>query len=132
MAQGQFSGNLYFIDQDETATLSGIHFFHTLVNGDTAVEVTVKGGGLFEFIDIDGANAATVVKYINPDTGVAFPGIVDGSAADLADGKTAAFFERVATETITISLGPNQIVCGRFTQVAVADTSNAEVHAYTG
>ena len=44
MAQGQFSGNLYFIDQNETATLSGRHFFHTLVNGDTAVEVTVKGG----------------------------------------------------------------------------------------
>ena len=132
MAQGYFSGNLYFIDQNETATLSGRHFFHTLVNGSTAVDVTVKGGGLFEFVAIDGLDASNVVKYINPDTGEPFPAVVDGSAGDLADGKDAAFYERVASETIVISLGPNQIVCGRFTEVAVADTNDAEVHAYTG
>ena len=129
MAQGQFSGNLYFIDQNETATLSGRHFFHTLVNGDTAVEVTVKGGGVFEFVDVSElADDAAAALYIDPLTGVPFTLKSVAVDSDHGDG----FYEKIGSSAITISLGPNQIVCGRFTEVAVANTANAEVHAYTG
>lgn len=126
MSQKEFSGNLYHLDQSETATLTGSKYFHTLVNGSTAVTITVKGGGLFEFAAVDDLSATNVKKYINPTTGVAFTGTDDANG--VADG----FFERIGTETIAIDLGPNQIVCGHFTQVAVAGTSGAEVHAYTG
>ena len=129
MAQGQFSGNLYFIDQNETATLSGRHFFHTLVNGDTAVEVTVKGGGVFEFVDVSElADDAAAALYIDPLTGVPFTLKSVAVDSDHGDG----FYEKIGSSAITISLGPNQIVCGRFTEVAVANTADAEVHAYTG
>ena len=129
MAQGQFSGNLYFIDQNETATLSGRHFFHTLVNGSTAVEVTVKGGGVFEFVDVSElADDAAAALYIDPLTGVPFTLKSVAVDSDHGDG----FYEKIGSSAITISLGPNQIVCGRFTEVAVANTANAEVHAYTG
>lgn len=129
MAQGQFSGNLYFIDQNETATLSGRHFFHTLVNGDTAVEVTVKGGGVFEFVDVSElADDAAAALYIDPLTGLPFTAKSVAVDSDHGDG----FYEKIGSSAITISLGPNQIVCGRFTEVAVANTANAEVHAYTG
>ena len=129
MAQGQFSGNLYFIDQNETATLSGRHFFHTLVNGTTAVEVTVKGGGVFEFVDVSElADDAAAALYIDPLTGVPFTLKSVAVDSDHGDG----FYEKIGSSAITISLGPNQIVCGRFTEVAVANTANAEVHAYTG
>tara|TARA_R100000388_G_scaffold94529_2_gene82089 strand:- start:2474 stop:2863 length:390 start_codon:yes stop_codon:yes gene_type:complete len=129
MAQGQFSGNLYFIDQNETATLSGRHFFHTLVNGDTAVEVTVKGGGVFEFVDVSElADDAAAALYIDPLTGLPFTAKSVAVDSDHGDG----FYEKIGSSAITISLGPNQIVCGRFTEVAVANTDNAEVHAYTG
>ena len=129
MAQGQFSGNLYFIDQNETATLSGRHFFHTLVNGTTAVEVTVKGGGVFEFVDVSElADDAAAALYIDPLTGVPFTLKSVAVDSDHGDG----FYEKIGSSAITISLGPNQIVCGRFTEVAVANTADAEVHAYTG
>ena len=129
MAQGQFSGNLYFIDQNETATLSGRHFFHTLVNGTTAVEVTVKGGGVFEFVDVSElADDAAAALYIDPLTGLPFT--AKSVAVDSDHG--AGFYEKIGSSAITISLGPNQIVCGRFTEVAVANTADAEVHAYTG
>ena len=129
MAQGQFSGNLYFIDQNETATLSGRHFFHTLVNGSTAVEVTVKGGGVFEFVDVSElADDAAAALYIDPLTGVPFTLKSVAVDSDHGDG----FYEKIGSSAITISLGPNQIVCGRFTEVAVANTADAEVHAYTG
>ncbi len=129
MAQGQFSGNLYFIDQNETATLSGRHFFHTLVNGSTAVEVTVKGGGVFEFVDVSElADDAAAALYIDPLTGLPFTAKSVAVDSDHGDG----FYEKIGSSAITISLGPNQIVCGRFTEVAVANTDNAEVHAYTG
>ena len=129
MAQGQFSGNSYFIDQNETATLSGRHFFHTLVNGDTAVEVTVKGGGVFEFVDVSElADDAAAALYIDPLTGLPFTAKSVAVDSDHGDG----FYEKIGSSAITISLGPNQIVCGRFTEVAVANTADAEVHAYTG
>ena len=129
MAQGQFSGNLYFIDQNETATLSGRHFFHTLVNGTTAVEVTVKGGGVFEFVDVSElADDAAAALYIDPLTGLPFTAKSVAVDSDHGDG----FYEKIGSSAITISLGPNQIVCGRFTEVAVANTADAEVHAYTG
>ena len=126
MSQKEFSGNLYHLDQSETATLTGSKYFHTLVNGSTSVKITVKGGGLFEFVDVSLLNDTLAAKYIDPLTGVAF--ISDEVADTAGDG----FYERIGTETIDIDLGPNQIVCGHFTQVAVAGTSGAEVHAYTG
>ena len=106
MAQGQFSGNLYFIDQNETATLSGRHFFHTLVNGSTAVEVTVKGGGVFEFVDVSElADDAAAALYIDPLTGVPFTLKSVAVDSDHGDG----FYEKIGSSAITISLGPNQI-----------------------
>lgn len=116
MAKRKFSGNLYFIDQNETATLTGGKYFHTLVNGSTAVAVTVEGGGIFEYV---AANSGT-------DTHLDANGIVLGAS------HAAGFYEAIGTQPVVIDLGPNQIVCGRFTEVAVANTNLAEVHAYTG
>tara|TARA_R110002096_G_scaffold187639_1_gene367205 strand:+ start:116 stop:505 length:390 start_codon:yes stop_codon:yes gene_type:complete len=129
MSQKEFSGNLYYLNPASTAsvaTLTGGKYFHTFVNGSTAVNVTIQGGGLFEFAAVDDLSATNVKKYINPTTGVAFTG------ADDADGVADDFFERVGTEDISISLGPNQIVYGWFTKIGVAGSSNAEIQAYTG
>ena len=72
----------------------------------------MKGSGIFEYVDIDGADAATVVNYINPDTGKAFPNVVDGSSGDLADGKAAGFYERSRETDLLMVAG--QTVYGRF------------------
>jgi len=111
-----FSGNLYFIDKNETATLTGRQYFHTLVNGSTAVVVTVKGGGVFEKVAEDAGTGTHL----------------DASGVVLGASHAAGFYEAIGTQGVALNLGPNQIVCGRFTEVAVANTNDAEVHAYTG
>tara|TARA_R100001198_G_C5030785_1_gene96538 strand:+ start:40 stop:453 length:414 start_codon:yes stop_codon:yes gene_type:complete len=88
-------------------------------NGSTST-FTVKGSGLYEYVDIDGASAANVVKYINPATGEAY---VD---EDAADSVTAGYFEVVAdAKTVTIEVAPGQIVYGRFTEVDATDSNAA-------
>jgi len=108
--------NPHYISGDVTATLTS-GYFHS-VTALTAINLTVKGGGIFEYVAIDTASAINVVKYINPDTGEPFPGIIDGSAGDLAHGKAAGFFEKIGTEAVTISGVPaGMTVHGRFTEI---------------
>lgn len=116
----QLPRNTYLIATTTTthaAPQSGKIFAITCTTGGT---VKVKGAGIFEYVDIDGANADTVVKYINPDTGKAFPNVVDGSSGDLANGKAAGFYERsVETDLVMVA---GQTVYGRFDS-AISDGS---------
>jgi len=131
MSQKEFSGNVYYLDPNSTeassATLTGGKYFHTVVNGVPAISITVRGGGMFEYV-ASVADDAAAAKYIDPLTGAPF---ADKDIFDDAD-HGAGFYERIATEQFSISLGKNQIVCGRFTKVSVAGSTNAELMAYTG
>ena len=84
-------------------------------------------GGVFEYVDIDAANATNVVKYINPDTGEAFPAVTDDSAGDLANGKPAGWYEKVPSEPVVINVPAGIPVYGRFEKVTLpsgADTTS--------
>ena len=96
----------------------------------SAGNIEVQGGGRFEYVNIDGASGSDVVKYINPDTGQPFPGVVDGSAGDLADGKATGFYEKIPTEKTTIALAVGQTVYGDFTVVSTPASDQASVLAY--
>tara|TARA_Y100001937_G_scaffold94152_1_gene127634 strand:- start:2333 stop:2743 length:411 start_codon:yes stop_codon:yes gene_type:complete len=76
-------------------------------------------GGVFEYVAIDSQSDDNVVKYINPDTGEPFPGVTDGSPADLADGKDAGWYEKVATEPVSIAVPAGTPIYGRFTQITI-------------
>lgn len=108
--------NPHYISGDVTAALTS-GYFHS-VTALTAINLTVKGGGIFEYVAIDDSSATNVVKYINPDTGEPFPGIVNGSDGDLADGKAAGFYEKIGTEPVVITGVPaGMTVHGRFTEI---------------
>lgn len=116
--------NPHYISGNVTATLTS-GYFHS-VTALTGIALTVKGGGIFEYVVIDNATDTDVVKYINPDTGEPFPGVVDGSAGDLADGKAAGFYEKIGTEAVTITGVPAGLtVHGRFTEINSADNEIA-------
>ena len=116
MAKRKFSGNLYFIDSGETATLTGGEYFHTLVMGSHPTSVTVEGGGIFEYV---AANSGTGTH-------------LDANGIVLGASHAAGFYEAIGTQPVVIDVMSNQILCGRFTKVAVPGSSNAEIHAYTG
>lgn len=118
-----FPKGFYVIDEAQTATAD----FYA-VTCEKVGDITVTGGGRFEYVDIDNASGSDVVKYINPDTGQPFPGVVDGSAGDLANGKAAGFYEKIPSEVTTISLAVGQTVYGAFT--SVTGVGAVEVLAY--
>lgn len=114
----QMPKNTYLISASATTNVgpkNADHFF--AVTCTVAGTVKVKGGGVYEYVNIDGASAADVVKYINPDTGVAFPNVVDGSDDDLANGKTTGFYQRVDSVETDIAMIAGQTVYGRFASV---------------
>jgi hypothetical protein len=105
-----------FVLIDEAQTATGDFFaIHVLAAADA--NLTVKGSGIRVYVAIDGASAAEVVKYINPDTGEPFPGVVDGSPADLADGKPAGFYERVSTVDTVIPCVAGNTIYGNFNSI---------------
>lgn len=118
-----------FVSQDASAdrtvtapvTDSGQYFkyFDSVTPQLGGGDIDFYGGGIFEYVDIDSQSAANVVKYINPDTGEPFPGVVDGSDADLADGKAAGWYEKVESEPVTIEAAAGLTVYGRFTKIKV-------------
>lgn len=81
-------------------------------------------GGVFEYVDIDSQSDANVVKYINPDTGEPFPGVTDGGDDDLADGKDAGWYEKVATEPVSIAVPAGTPVYGRFSKITIPSGTN--------
>lgn len=113
---------VYSIGASETATLTGNDFFYAVTAVADSV-VTVKGGGVFEYIDIDSASAAVVVKYINPSTGEPY---VNEAAAN---GATAGFYETVPSLLgVAITLPAGATIYGRFTEIATSSLD--EVVAY--
>jgi len=100
---------------------------HCIADGD----VTVKGPGRFEYVDIDAAVAGTVNKYINPDTSKPFANVVDGSADDEAAGKAAGFYEVISSKTQSISLAAGQTIYGAFTEVATAASASTKCLLYS-
>lgn len=117
-----------FVLIDEAQTATGTFFaIHVLTAADA--NLTVKGSGIRVYVDIDAATLTEVVKYINPDTGVAFPAVVDGSAGDLADGKAAGFYERVSTVDTVIPCVAGNTIYGNFN--SVTGTSGDQLIVYT-
>ena len=106
-----------------TPSTSGASFTKITVGG--AGNILVKGSGIFTYVDIDAANDTNVVKYINPDTGSAFPAVVDGSAGDLADGKAAGYYEFVPTIEQSLAVVAGQVLEGDFTSVQLPGSSAA-------
>lgn len=112
------------------ATPSGASFNKITIGG--AGNILIKGSGIFTYVDIDAANATNVVKYINPDTGVAFPNTVDASEGDLANGKEAGYYEFVSTVEQSLAVVAGQVLEGDFTSVKLPSSSAASgVVAYT-
>ena len=81
-------------------------------------------GGVFQYVDIDDEEAECVVSYINPDTGKAFPAVVDGSEGDLADGKAAGWYEKISTDFVSVTVPAGTPVYGRFTQITIPSGDN--------
>ena len=112
-----FPRGFYVIDGAKTATAD----FYA-VTCEAAGDITVTGGGRFEYVVIDAASASDVVKYIDPSTGQPY---VNEAAAD---GDAAGFYEKIPGETTTISLAVGQTVYGAFT--SVTGVSNVKALAY--
>lgn len=112
-----------FVSQDASAdrtvtapaTDSGQYFkyFDSVTPQLSGGDIDFYGGGIFEYVDIDSAVIGDVVKYINPDTGVAFVDLDD------ADGKAAGWYEKVESEPVTIEAAAGLTVYGRFTKIKV-------------
>ena len=112
---------------DEAQSYSGeIFAIQVLVAEDTSM--TVQGKGLFEYIAIDSETADNVVKWINPDTGQPFPGVVDGSAADLAAGKAAGYYQRIDGVDVTLPCIANSTVYGEFSKVTATANDRFLLH----
>lgn len=73
--------------------------------------VSVKGGGVYEYVNVDTLSEANVKKYINPDTGVAYTGVTD------ADGDPTGFYQKIGSEEVSITMVAGQTIYGRFTTV---------------
>jgi|TARA_R100001509_G_scaffold90490_1_gene51999 uncharacterized protein (UPF0264 family) len=69
--------------------------------------VKVKGGGVYEYVDISDATD-TFQNYIDPDTGVAFAN--DAAMNSAGDG----FYQRISTVETDIVMIAGQTVYGRF------------------
>jgi len=116
MSKRKFTGNCYQILQNKTATLTGNDYFHTFNNGTVAQTVEVKGGGIFESVAADSGTGTHL----------------DSSGIVLGDTHAAGFYEAVGTQSVSMDLAINQVVCGRFTEIKCANTTGVEVYAYTG
>ncbi len=105
--------NLHYISGDVTATLTS-GYFHS-VTALTALALRVKGGGIFEHVDVSElTNDAAAAKYIDPLTGLPFTEKSVAEDADHGDG----FYEKIGTEAVTISGVPaGMTVHGRFTEI---------------
>ena len=116
-----------FVLIDEAQTATGDFFaIHVLAAADA--NLTVKGSGIRVYVDIDSASDTEVVKYINPDTGAAFPAVVDGTAGDLAEGKAAGFYERVSTVSTVIPCTAGNTIYGNFN--SITGTASDKIIAY--
>ena len=115
-----FPKGFYVIDETQTATDD---FF--AVTCEVAGDITVTGGGRFEFVDVSElADNAAAAKYIDPLTGVPFTAksvAEDGNHGD-------AFYEKISTEATTITLAAGQTVYGQF--ASVTGVGSVQVLAY--
>jgi hypothetical protein len=103
------------ITVEAPTTDSGQHFkyFDSVTSQLRGSAMSFYGGGIFEYVDIDAATLANVVKYINPDTGVPFVDLDD------ADGKAAGWYEKIETEPVSMIAAAGVPVYGRFTKLTV-------------
>jgi hypothetical protein len=115
----------YVISATAAATPSKSGASFTKITVGTGGNILIKGSGIFTYVDIDAASATNVVKYINPDTGVAFPNVVDGSEDDLANGKSAGYYEFVPTIEQEVAVVNGQVLEGGFTSVKLSSSSPA-------
>lgn len=117
----------HVVVMDEAASYTGeIFAIQVLAAEDTSM--TVQGKGLFEYVDIDNETSGNVVKWINPDTGQPFPGVVDGSASDLANGKAAGFYQRIDGVDVTLRCIANTTVHGNFSKVTATGNDRFLLH----
>ena len=117
-------GGIIVIDENQGAVSAPTgKVFVAIQCTATGGTFTVKGSGLYEYVDIDSASAGDVVKYVNPVTGEAY---ADEAAAD---GVSAGYFEVVGdAKTVTIEIASGQTVYGRFTEVDATDTNAAVLY----
>ena len=108
----QLPSNTYEISASATGSNKGPErgeFF--AITCSVAGSVTVRGRGVFKYVNIDGASSSEVVKYIDPNTGKAY----ENAAA--ATGDPEGFYERISSAETVIPMIAGQTIYGRFTAV---------------
>lgn len=104
--------NTYLISATTTDVSAGPknadHFF--AVTCTVAGTVKVKGGGVYEYVDVTDATD-TFQNYIDPDTGAAFAD--DATMNTAGDG----FYQRIGSVETDIAMIAGQTVYGRFASV---------------
>ncbi len=104
--------NTYLISTSATTNVgpkNADHFF--AITCTVAGTVKVKGGGLYEYINIDNASGSDVIKYIDPSTGAAY---ADQAAAT---GDTTGFYQKINSEEVDVVMIAGQTIYGRFDSV---------------
>jgi len=107
----QLPSNIYVISASATTASSPVNGKFFSITCSVAGDITVKGGACFEYINIDAASAADVVKYIDPSTGDAY---VDEAAAN---GDATGFYQKVSSQDVRITMVAGQTIYGRFDSV---------------
>lgn len=119
----QLPSNIYVISTSATGDETPLRGNFFAITCTIAGNVTVTGGGIHEYVDIDSATGGEVVKYIDPNTGVAY---VD---TDGADGDSPGFYEKVGSETSVLSMIAGQTIYGRFDSVKTDGTFTGFAYA---
>jgi len=119
----QFPSNIYVISTSATGDEAPLRGNFFAITCTIAGDVTVTGGGVHVYVDIDSATGSEVVKYINPNTGEAYEN------ATAADGDSPGFYEKVGSETSVLSMIAGQTIYGRFDSVQSDETFTGFAYA---
>jgi len=119
----QFPSNIYVISTSATGDEAPLRGNFFAITCTIAGNVTVTGGGVHVYVDIDSATGGDVVKYIDPNTGEAYEN------ATAADGDSPGFYEKVGSETSVLSMIAGQTIYGRFDSVKTDGTFTGFAYA---
>jgi hypothetical protein len=115
----QFPTHTVVLDEAQSYT-GKIFAIQVLVAQDATM--TVRGKGLFEYVNIDAEVIAEVVKWINPDTGAPY------TSLDEADGDATGFYQRIDGVDVTLPCIANSIVYGEFSKVTATASDRFLLH----
>jgi hypothetical protein len=119
----QFPSNIYVISTSATGDEAPLRGNFFAITCTIAGDVTVTGGGVHVYVDIDSATGSEVVKYIDPNTGEAYENVA------AASGDSPGFYEKVGSEASVLSMIAGQTIYGRFDSVMSDQTFTGFAYA---